>query len=217
MRCAILTLAAACTAAAAGTVNPFTETFTLGDSSWRDGSSGAVDWNPAGFIGTTADINSAGPFGLTVFRAHDEFDSSNDAFVGDYPAGGIDLVSFDIRQDSGQDLTFALRMATSLNFPGFAVVSPTAVASGQWTTLTFALDYNNPFYFAEGPPGEAFFNSVMTTVGNLQVSVDRPDGLTTPLVTTFNIDNFAVTPAPGALAVSGVVGLAMSRRRRRLN
>lgn len=208
-------LAAFAGVAIASPASPYTETFSVDGANWRNGSSTAVDWNAGGYASTTADLNSAGSFGLTLFRAQDGFDSSGDAFVGDYIAGGISSISFDIRQNSGQDLTFALRVATSNNFPGFAVISPTAVASGEWTTLTFDLDYTSPFYFAEGAPGETFFNSVMTVVGNLQISVDRPDGLSTPLNVTFDVDNFAtLVPAPGAMGLLGLGGLVAARRRR---
>lgn len=194
-------------------VSPFTETFDLGGENWKQGSGADVDWN-AGVISSTADVNSAGPFGLTVFRAQDGFDSSNDAFVGNYLAGGISTVSFDVLQDSGQELTFGLRVATSANSPAFALLTPVSVSSGQWTTLTFELDFNSPFYFAEGPPGVGFFSGIMSQVGNLQISVNRPDGLVTPLVTTFSVDNFAVTPSPAGVALIGFGGLMASRRRR---
>ena len=54
----------------------------------------------------------------------------------------------------------------------------------------------------------------MQSVGNLQVSVDRPDGLDTPLVVDFDLDNVSITPAPGALAMIGFGGLVGTRRRR---
>jgi len=196
--------------------SPFTETFDLGGENWAQGSGAAVDWN-AGAVSSTADVNSAGMFGLTLFRAQDDLDSSNDSFVGDYLAGGITTVSFDVLQDSGQDLTFGLRVATSLNNPAFAMLTPTVVSSGAWTTLSFDLDFNSPFFFAEGPPGseEAIFNAVMPAVGNLQISVNRPDGLSTPLVTTFSVDNFAIaTPSPAGIALLGLGGLIGVRRRR---
>lgn len=193
--------------------SPYTETFDLGSANWMNGASADLDWN-AGVVSTTVDVNSAGPFGLTLFRAQDGFDSSNDAFVGNYLAGGITTVSFDILQDSGQDMTFGLRVATSANSPAFALLTPTVVSSGEWTTLTFELDYNSPFYFAEGPPGVGFFSGIMSGVGNLQISANRPDGLVDPLVTTFSVDNFAITPAPSAAALLGLGGLVASRRRR---
>ncbi len=214
MRTTIAAIALTASAAAAGTVSPFTETFDLGSSNWKTGASTDLAWDASGFVSNEVDVNSAGPFGLTLFRGQDGFDSSGDAFVGNYLASGINRVSFDIRHDAGQALTFALRVATSNNFPGFAVIAPVAVESGVWTTLSFDLDFTNPFYFPEGAPGPDFFAGVMNQVGNLQISVDRPDGLDTPLVVNFDMDNFAVTPSPAGLGLLGVAGLAAARRRR---
>lgn len=197
-----------------GVVTPFTETFTFDNANWRDGATNPLAWNAGGFVSTSGDLNSAGPFGLTLFRGQDGFDSSGDAFVGDYVAGGINRISLDIRHDAGQDLTFAVRVAVSGPSPAFAVISPVAVTSGEWTTLTFDLDYSSPFYFAEGAPGEAFFNSVASAVGNLQISVNRPEGLDTPLLVNFDLDNVSITPSPASVTLLGLGGLAAARRRR---
>jgi MYXO-CTERM domain-containing protein len=201
-------------------VSTFTETFESGTNGWLQGSFSAPTYNATGgldgsaFITSTADLNSAGPFGLTIFRGQDDFDASGDAFVGDYLAGGIDRISFDFRHNAGQDLGIALRVATSFNFPAFAVELPEAVASGEWVTLSFDLSFFNPLLTIEGAPTPESFNAIMQSVGNIQVSADRPDGLTTPLVVDFDIDNVSITPAPGSVALLGLGGLAAARRRR---
>jgi MYXO-CTERM domain-containing protein len=201
-------------------VSNFTETFESGANGWLQGSFTAPTYNATGaldgsaFITSTADLNNAGPFGLTLFRGQDDFDASGDAFVGDYLAGGIDRISFDFRHNAGQDIGIALRVATSFNFPAFAVELPEAVASGEWVTLSFDLSFFNPLLTIEGAPTPDAFNGIMQSVGNIQVSADRPDGLTTPLVVDFDIDNVAITPAPGSLALLGLGGLAATRRRR---
>ena len=201
-------------------VSSFTETFESGTNGWLQGSFSAPTYNATGgldgsaFITSTADLNSAGPFGLTVFRGHDDFDASGDAFVGDYLAGGINRISFDFRHNAGQDLGIALRVATSNNFPAFAVELDGPVASDEWVTLSFDLSFFNPLLTIEGAPTPDAFNAIMQSVGNIQVSADRPDGLTTPLVVDFDIDNVSITPAPGAMALLGLGGLAATRRRR---
>jgi len=204
----------------AGSVSPFTETFESGTNGWLQGSFSAPTYNATGaldgsaYISSSADLNSAGPFGLTVFRGQDDFDASGDAFVGNYLTSGINRVSFDFRQNSGQDLGIALRVASSNNFPAFAVELANPVASGEWVTLSFELDFSNPLVTIEGAPTQAAFDQVMAAIGNLQVSVDRPDGLDTPLVVDFDLDNVSITPAPGSLALLGLGGLAFNRRRR---
>lgn len=206
--------------AVGGVVTPFTETFESGANGWSQGGFSAPTFHVGGsidgsaYISSNADLNSAGPFGLSVFRGQDDFDASGDAFVGDYLASGIDRISFDFRHNAGQDLGVALRVATSNNFPAFAVELASPVASGEWVSLSFDLSFFNPLLTIEGAPTPEAFNAIMQSIGNLQVSVDRPDGLDTPLVVDFDLDNVSITPAPGSLALLGLGGLAATRRRR---
>ncbi|MEZ6165525.1 MAG: PEP-CTERM sorting domain-containing protein [Phycisphaerales bacterium] len=201
-------------------VSPFTETFETGANGWLQGSFSAPTYNATGaldgsaYITSTADLNSAGPFGLTIFRGQDDFDASGDAFVGDYLANGINRISIDFRHNAGLDLGIALRVASSNNFPAFAVELANPVASGEWVTLSFDLDFFNPLVTIEGAPTPEAFNAIMQSIGNLQLSADRPDGLDTPLVVDFDLDNVSITPAPGSLALLGLGGLAATRRRR---
>lgn len=219
-----LTLASAAialgTAPALGGVTPFTETFETGTNGWRQGSftepayhaSGALDGSA--YISSSVDLNSAGPFGIIALRGQSDFNASGGAFVGDYLAGGINHVSFDFRHNAGRGLGVALRIASSTNFPGLAVELDAPVESGQWTTLSFDLDFSNPLLTLEGAPTLDFYNQVMSAIGNIQVSIDRPDGLTTPLVVEFDLDNVSIVPAPGSLALLSVGGLLVTRRRR---
>jgi len=210
----------ALTAAASADVVPFTEGFEDGASNWLSGSRGALVEFASGakdgsaYVGTSADLNSAGPFGLTLFRGEDVEDASGDAFVGDYIAGQITTVSFDFRHDAGQDLGIALRVATSMNFPAFAVELADPVASGVWSTLSFELDFANPLVTLEGPPSPQAFEDIMRSVGNLQISADRPSGLEQPLIVDFDLDNVAITPAPSSLAMLGLGAMVAGRRRR---
>jgi len=220
MRAAILTTIAVATSGALATVSPFTETFETGANGWLMGSfqaptahaSGALDGSA--YISSSADLNSAGEFGLSIFRGEDAFDASGDAFVGNYLAGGINHISFDFRHNAGEDLNIALRVAGSNNFPGMGIELPSFVASDQWVTLAFDLDFSNPLLTLEGAPTVDFFNAVMEAVGNIQVSVARPDGLNTPFVVDFDLDNVAITPAPSSLALLTIGGLVGIRRRR---
>lgn len=214
------TLIAAAGAAQAGTVSSFTETFESGAAGWIDGSfgtltevgSGALDGSA--YVSYQADLNSAGPFGLTLFRGQDAFDASGDAFVGDYAAGGITTISFDIRHNAGQDLGIALRVATSMNFPAFAVELAGPISSDSWTTVSFDLSFGNPLLTLEGAPTPALYNSIITSVGNIQVSADRPDGLDSELLVDFDIDNVSIVPAPSGVAMLALGGLVGVRRRR---
>ncbi|MFK7760336.1 MAG: PEP-CTERM sorting domain-containing protein [Phycisphaerales bacterium] len=205
---------------AAASVVPFTETFSNDVSNWTAGSdapltfveSGALDGSS--YATGSADLNTAGPFGLTLLRGEASTNASDGAFVGNYLTGGINRLEFDFRHDAGQDLNIALRVSTPMNFPGFAVELNESVASGEWVTLSFDLFFGNPLITFEGPPSPMAFNGVMENVGNLQISANRPDGLSTPLNINFDLDNVRIVPAPSALAMLGLGGLVATRRRR---
>lgn len=207
-------LLAGVSGASAQLVNAFTETFDAGSEGWLAGTFSPLDFDASGFVSSTADISAAGPFGLTLFRGHDDFDASGDAFVGDYLTSGITTVSFDIRHDYTDALDFALRIATPGNSPGFAIELSESVFFGEWTTVTFDLDPNNPLYTPEGPAGFGFFAGVMTDVGNLQISLTPPAGLPVGTFVTFDLDNAKITPSPGAFAPFCIGLLAAARRRR---
>lgn len=205
---------------ASASVVPFTETFSTGTSNWTSGDNSDLNWFSFGaldgssFASSTLDLNTAGPFGLTLLRGQANTNASNGAFVGDYLSSGINRLEFDFRHSAGQDLNIALRVSTPMNFPGFAVELNESVASGEWVTLSFDLFFGNPLITFEGPPSPEAFASVMENVGNLQISANRPEGLSTPLFANFDVDNVRIVPAPSSLAMLGFGGLVATRRRR---
>lgn len=210
IRTASIVLLGVASLASAGIVSPFTESFDTGNANWLDGPQNPATWNPGGYLSTSADVNSAGAFGLLLFRAQQNNGSSGGAFAGNYVASGIDTISFDIRHDADRDLSFIVRFATANNSPAFVIFSEVAVQANVWTTVSFDISPDNPLLtFAGGT-----YDTVAPQVGNVQVLVDRVDGLTTPLVTGFDLDNVAITPAPGAAALLGFAGLVAARRRR---
>lgn len=210
IRTASIVLIAAAGFASAGIVSPFTETFDTDNSGWRDGPQSPAAWNAGGSISGSGDVNSAGAFGLLIFRAQDEYGSSGGAFIGDYITSGINSISFDIRHDAGIDLTFAVRFSTVNNSPAFVIFSDQAVSSGSWTTVTLAISADAPGY----TPAGGTFESVAPQIGHVQILVSRPADLTAPLPTNFDLDNVSIVPAPGAIALLGLGGLAATRRRR---
>ncbi|MBO6513574.1 MAG: hypothetical protein JJ974_06395 [Phycisphaerales bacterium] len=217
---ATITTIAAAAFTASASVTPFTETFANDASNWTSGDNSALSWVSSGaldgssYASSTLDLNAAGPFGLTLLRGQANTNASNGAFVGNYLESNITTVSFDFRHNAGVDLGIALRVASPFNFPAFAVELPDTVASGEWVTLSFDLYFGNPLITIEGAPTPMAFNEIMENVGNLQISADRPDGLTTPLVADFDIDNVSIVPAPSAAAMLGLMGLTATRRRR---
>ncbi|MCP5488488.1 MAG: hypothetical protein H7A43_07540 [Verrucomicrobia bacterium] len=183
----ILTLIAAgfALAPAALAVSSFTETFTADSAAWRasDGAT-TLSWVASGGPGGTNDAHArAGAVSFAaatntqlqiVARAHGGYDSSGDAFVGDWLSATAAVFSIDLRHDFGAPAAFGIRFASSTNFPGGVAVAPQTVLSGEWVTLVIPIDPENPgFTSFEG----SSFAALFANIGNLQVLTYVPEGL----------------------------------------
>ena len=216
---ALLTIAATTLTASAGVV-PFTESFDTDASNWTSSSGGALSWFSTGaldgsaYVSGSADLNTAGPFGLTLLRGEAADMASGGAFVGDYLASSVSTIEFDFRHNAGVDLDIALRIASPTNSPGLAVQTGGLIASGEWVRLSFDLSFGNPLMTLEGPPSLALYEQTMSSIGNIQVTSIRPDGLMTPLFADFDLDNVQIIPTPGTTALLGLGMLGATRRRR---
>ncbi|MFG0305534.1 MAG: hypothetical protein ACF8Q5_04900 [Phycisphaerales bacterium JB040] len=211
-------LIAGLTAGVALAQSPYTETFDTGNALWADAASQPLDWTATGSIDGTgyvsSTVNAAGidpQFGALAFRGQVGLGSSGGAFAGDYLSNGIDTISFDVRHDSTDALSFYVRVATPGNFPAVLFLSPVAVTPGEWTTLSFALDESSPFTVPEGGPGT--FETVLSGVGNLQIGFSAPATQTSGDIAV-DLDNVSIVPTPATAALLGLGGLVATRRRR---
>ncbi len=210
-------VAVAVAAPALAVVVPFTEDFPTDAANWRQNDSVTpLVWSatggPDGGAYASADFNfvTTGA-GATpaIIRGQDAFDSSNDAFVGDWLSAGVTELSFDIRHNAGVPMTIFARAATSTNFPGAGAIEFTPVPSGVWTTISFPIVPSA--WVLEGPFS---FGSVFGAVGNVQIGADPGALANVDQVVTFDVDKISIVPTPGALALAGVCGLVGLRRRR---
>lgn len=194
---------------------PFTEDFTANGANWKDTLSANVNWNSSGGpdSGSYASANEVFQgqslsMGLIVFRGHDVFNASNDAFVGNWLTGGVGKLTAYVRQNTGQPLSFFARIATLNNFPGVTVQLPTVVPSNTWTKLEFDLNPANPLVIPEGGPGT--YQAVMGAVGNVQIGVGNLSAFANdPTTYTFDVDKISISvPEPSSLVLIsfGVVG-----------
>lgn len=202
------------------TLVPFTEEFSATSSNWRDtGGVNPLAWTAAG--GPDGGSYASGAFNFlssapnstpAILRAHDAYNSSGDAFVGDWITDGVDQFSVFVRHNAPTALTFFTRFAGSANFPGVAAVNFVPVAPNTWTSLAFPIVPGNPQFFFEGPG--ATFNTVFSSVGNIQIGVSVPASLAgTDQSYSFDVDKASITPEPASLLLVAPALLLLTRRR----
>lgn len=217
--CGVLAVALA-RPASAGLVVPFTEGFDADAANWFDPAGAALlDWNadggPSGagdgHVTTDFAFSNAGPFGTTLFRAQDEFGSSGGAFEGNWMASGVDTLSFWFKHDVPVPINVFARLAGPANFPGAAAVSFVPVAPNTWTEVAIPVFEGAPNIMLEGTS----YADVFSNIGHIQIGISTPEGFENDTTMySYALDNVSITPAPGALGLLALAGLAGRRRRR---
>lgn len=211
------------TSPARATIVPFTEDFSSGTANWRDsGGVTGLAWSATG--GPDGGSYASGRFNFissspsstpAIFRAHDAYDSSGDAFVGNWIADDVDLFSVSVRHDAPTALTFFTRFAPSANFPGAAAFNLTSVPPNTWTTLAFPINAGNPLFQYEGPG--VTFNSVFSNIGNVQIGVATGSLSGVDQAYTFDVDKASITPEPATACLLLAGAFELMRRRRKMN
>ncbi len=213
----VATLIATSSSALAVTV-PFTETFDSAAANWSTASAfSPLTYFPAGgpdgsAYGSMTTNFAAQPIGAQpiFFRGQSNFNSSGNAFVGDWIASGVTQLTFAIRHDGVAPMDIFARFAPAAG-PGAVAPMAPAVLPNQWTTLTLAIDPST-FFIYEGTT----FNSTFSNVARIQFGAILSGGLAgQPGDVHIDIDNVGVVPAPGAGAAALMAaGLLIARRRR---
>jgi hypothetical protein len=212
----------AATAQSKAVTVPFTENFAAGTANWKDFASldvshvatGGADGG--GYVSAEFAFTNAPTGSRVIFRGQDMFNSSGDAFVGNWLAAGIGGVSAYVRHNAPEPVSYFARLATSANSPAALVELPGAVQPNTWTRLDFDISQSNPLLTIEGPP--SFYNSIFSALGNVQISARVPAGLeldATPY--KFDLDQVSIVPEPASilfLLVGSSIGLAPRRARR---
>jgi hypothetical protein len=225
----IIVFFAFCSHRAQSAIVPFTEDFASNSSNWFNPAGTApVDWVSSGgpdggsYVSTTFNFVNQTP-GLPIpnnavnlFRAQDEFNSSNHAFEGDWVGGGVTQFSFWVRHDAPAATHFFARFAPPTNFPGWAAVAFTPVAPNQWTHISFDIAFGNPALFYEGPPPtRAQFNQVFSNIGHVQVGAFGGAMAGSDQIVAFDLDQPSIIPTPASLALLGLACVLRRRRRAR--
>jgi hypothetical protein len=201
---------------------PFIETFDTGDANWARSngvpglthvSTGGLDGG--GYVSDILDLstNAEGDSRVT-FRAQDEFNSSGNAFVGNWLSDGVRELSAIVRHDAPEPLTFFARVASPFNFPGTSAVKFIPVSPNTWTELNFEISPTNPeFVTFEG----SSFAAVFSNVGHVQIGFDVPAslaGTNTPV--QVDLDQVAIAvPEPSSIIALLITGCGLLAFRRR--
>lgn len=199
-------------------VVPFTEEFAADNAAWKDAAGADLAFVAAGgpdgsgFVTTPFSFAaSAADAPLTVMRGQDSYDSSADAFVGNWISDGVTQFTAWVRHNAPMPLTLFARFATPVNFPGAAGIEFAPVLPNTWTLLTIEINPTSPQIVYEGPT--ANYNSVFGNVGNVQIGISVPGALagsTQPL--TLDLDKPTIVPEPAALGMMTLGALALLRR-----
>jgi hypothetical protein len=229
LRAASIALPLAILASAAGhaaVTVPFLEDFTANERNWENSVNAPLDFVPDGgpddgshVMDLFSYLGFVSPFGggPVIFRATGDDNPSGNAFEGDWVAAGVGEVRFWVHQNTGQDLTYFVRFATSFNFPGVVFDDEETVPSGVWTQVVIPIDADDPACQLEGVKTCA---EGLENVGNFQIGTDAPDPLpTTDQEFALHLDKVEIlaAPEPGQtmLALVGAAVMAAARRRRR--
>ncbi len=204
---------------------PTVETFDADVANWADNSGLALltqvasgGPNGSGYAATDFALSGGGGAGgssAVLFRAQDEFNSSGNAFVGNWVADGITNLTVEVRHNAPEPLTYFARFSSPGNFPGGTAIAFAPVQPNVWTKLSFEISPSSPqFVTFEGSD----FNTVFSNVGHIQLGVSIPASLASDTTLyTFGLDDVVAVPEPtSAVLLAAVVALGLLPRRRTL-
>ncbi|MEC8554112.1 MAG: PEP-CTERM sorting domain-containing protein [Planctomycetota bacterium] len=194
----------------------FTEEFANNTSGWVDNGFQALTFNANGgpdgssYVSTEFDLGTGGSMGTSLFRAHDSFNASGDAFVRNFLADGIEEFSFSFRHSSPTPVSVFVRFATSNNFPAsvtsFAALPQLAAVPGNnvWNQISIPIEPSS-FVHEAGT-----FQSNFSSIGNIQIGTGTDSG-----VVTFGLDKVSLSvPEPNSMLLAGLALIPVMLRRR---
>jgi hypothetical protein len=199
-------------------VVPFTEDFVSDNAAWKDAVNADLGFVGAGgpdggsYVTGSFDFQAQAEGATPVLlRGQDGFDSSSDAFVGNWITDGVTEFSAFVRHDAPVPLTFFTRFVSSFNFPGAVAIDFVPVLPNTWTKVTFAISAASPQFISFETSD---FNTVFSNIGNLQLGVSVPAALVgSPTPVTFDLDQPSITPEPATAGLMMAGVLVFLRRR----
>jgi len=201
---------------------PTVENFNADVANWADNSgvallahvaSGGPDGSGYAATDFAFDIGGgAGGDSVVLFRGQDEFNSSGNAFVGDWVADGITTLTAAVRHNAPEPLTYFARFSSPGNFPGATAIEFAPVPPNVWTDLDFAISPASPQLVTfEGSD----FDTVFSDLGHIQIGVSIPESLADDTtVYTFGLDHVVAVPEPAPVLLLAMAALVVNRRSR---
>lgn len=201
----------------------FTESFSSDTSGWATTNVQVPTYQPTGgadgdgYIESESltfdgDFSSAfgGPATAVLFRARDEFDSSDGAFFGNWIDENFVGLSFSIRHNATRPLQFFGRFASPNNQFGASVANGQSVPPGQWVDVVLDASRGSSeivsFGAAGGQPDP--YAAIFGDIGRLQISGFQPFGLSPPELQAdllFELDNVQLLAVPEPATIGLVV------------
>ncbi len=229
----------AATSAFAQTV-AFTEGFSSGPANWATTNENLLaGYQPTGgsdgggyleseTLTFDGDFNSSfpgAPAFAVLFRARDDYDSSGDAFFGNWVEEEYVGLAFSIRHNATRPLSFFARIADPNNNPGASVSNGQMVTPGEWVDVVLDVSRGSDQIDNFGSAGSAPdpYGAVFDRIGRIQIAAIQPFGLTQPELDAdllFELDNVRLLavpePASAGLVVCGILFVAMRLGARRI-
>lgn len=184
-------------ASAFGVTLPFTEDFNADAADWRDAASTTLTWVSSGgpdggayVSGTFNFASSAQDDTPAIARAQDEWNSSGNAFVGDYLFPRANQFSVWVRHDTPVPLNYFVRFAGPNNFPGAIALQFAPVPPNTWTKIDLPIYFGSQNIISyEGSDHESVFGNV----GHVQIGFTVPAALAGVNQSyTFDIDKASI-------------------------
>lgn len=211
-------------------VDSYTEHFPASNANWVYGPSaglGFASWSsaggPDGSSHISATLNTVGISSgaqFLLFQGRSDQTASNNEFVGDWLAGGMNHLSGWVYHEAPEPLSYFARVTTPGGFPGVALLGGPAVQPNTWTKLDYLIDPNGFGTTVQpetSPPNYlSTFNAVFSNVGRVQFGFVVPASMANSTANViYRLDQVTVVPEPtGALLTLVGVGAAWLLRRR---